>query len=135
MRPGPDLTSHNRRISKVFVRGKIPIHAGISLARSGYTGSIMERDARTRPRTDAGDRPDHLPRVSDALKGGVAVSIVTWSGNQLRGTVSDRDHAGLLLDVDEDAAGSAGYVFVPWSSIEQVMVPEIAPRRVKSLQS
>ena len=62
----------------------------------------------------------------------MAVSITTWGGKQLRGAISDRDPAGILLDADE---GSEGYVFVPWSSVEQVEIPEVAHRRVKFLQS
>ena len=60
--------------------------------------------------------------------------ITTWSGRQLRGTVSDRDGAGLLLDLDNGADGQDGYAFLPWSSVEQVDIPEVAHRRVKFLQ-
>jgi len=80
---------------------------------------------------DAEDRRDHPTRVADALKSGVAVSVTTWGGRQIRGTVSDRDPAGLLLEVDE---GAEGYAFLPWSSVEQVDIPEVAHRRVKFLQ-
>ena len=78
---------------------------------------------------------DHRPRVSDALRSGVTISITTWGGKQLRGQVSDRDQAGILLDMDEESDGTAAYIFVPWSSVEQVEIPEIAHRRVKFLQS
>lgn len=94
----------------------------------------MHRDTETRARADAGDRRDHPPKVADALKSGVAVSVTTWSGRQLRGTVSDRDQAGLLLELDEGADGPESYVFLPWSSVEQVDIPEVAHRRVKFLQ-
>ncbi len=94
----------------------------------------MHRDTETGARADAEDRRDHPPRVADALKSGVTVSITTWSGRQLRGTVSDRDGAGVLLDLDEGTVGQEGYAFLPWSSVEQVDIPELAHRRVKFLQ-
>ena len=64
------------------------------------------------------------------MKSGVAVTVTTWGGHQIRGTVSDREPAGLLLEVD---GGTEGYVFLPWSSVEQVDIPEVAHRRVKFL--
>ncbi len=91
----------------------------------------MHRDADTEARVEAGERLDHPPKVADALKSGVAVSVSTWSGRQLQGTVSDRDEAGLLLDLED---GSEGYAFLPWSSVERVDIPEVAHRRVKFLQ-
>lgn len=94
----------------------------------------MHRDTETGARADAEDRRDHPPRIADALKSGVTVSITTWSGRQLRGTVSDRDGAGVLLDLDEGTVGQEGYAFLPWSSVEQVDIPEVAHRRVKFLQ-
>ena len=92
----------------------------------------MNQDTETKPRADTG--VDHQPRVSDALKSGMAVSISTWSGRELRGVISDRDQAGLLLDLGGDGDGPDGYTFVPWSSVEQVDIPEVAHRRVKFLQ-
>lgn len=70
------------------------------------------------------------PRVADALKKGSSVSVTTWSGHKMVGTVSDRDPAGLLLQVEE---GGNGYSFLPWSSVEQVDIPEVSPRQVKFL--
>ena len=94
----------------------------------------MDRATDTRAHdAEREDRPDHPPRVSDALKTGVAVSVTTWSGKTLGGTVSDRDQAGLLLDIG-GADGEDGYAFLPWSSVEQVDIPEVAHRRVKVLQ-
>jgi hypothetical protein len=75
------------------------------------------------------------PKVSDALKKGVVVSITTWSGREITGVVCDREQAGLLLDVREPDADSEGYSFLPWSSIEQVKIRDVAQRRVKFLQS
>ena len=74
------------------------------------------------------------PKVSDALKKGMIVSISTWSGLEITGIVCDRDQAGLLLDMQEPEAESEGYSFLPWSSIEQVKIREVAQRRVKFLQ-
>ena len=53
------------------------------------------------------------PRVSDALKKGVFVSVTTWGGRELAGLVCDREHSGLILDVRESAADADGYVFLP----------------------
>jgi hypothetical protein len=74
------------------------------------------------------------PKVADALKKGVIVSISTWSSLEITGIVCDRDQAGLLLDLREPDAESEGYSFLPWSSIEQVKIREVAQRRVKFLQ-
>jgi hypothetical protein len=71
------------------------------------------------------------PKVSDALKKGTGVSVATWSGREITGVVCDREEAGLLLEIREP--DSDGYSFLPWSSIEQVKVGEIAQRRVKFL--
>ncbi|HEX2182681.1 MAG TPA: hypothetical protein VHH10_10380 [Rubrobacteraceae bacterium] len=71
------------------------------------------------------------PKVSDALKKGTGVSVATWSGREITGVVCDREEAGLLLEIREP--DSDGYSFLPWSSIEQVRVREIAQRRVKFL--
>ena len=73
------------------------------------------------------------PKVSDALKKGMAVSVATWSGQKITGTVCDREQAGLLLEVREPGTDSEVYSFLPWSSIEQVKIREVAQRRVKYL--
>jgi hypothetical protein len=74
---------------------------------------------------------EKAPKVSDALKKGVYVSIVTWGGRILTGTICDREHTGLLLDTSEAADGSDGFVFLPWSSVEQVNIGSVSPRRVQ----
>ena len=75
------------------------------------------------------------PKVSDALKKGIVVSVATWSGREITGVVCDREQAGLLLDVREPDAESEGYSFLPWSSIEQIRIREVTQRRVKFLPS
>ena len=94
----------------------------------------MHRDAEREAKAEAGERPDQPPKVADALKSGVAVSVTSWSGRQLQGTISDRDEAGLLLDLEDGVEGREGYAFLPWSSVERVDIPEVAHRRVKFLQ-
>ncbi len=84
--------------------------------------------------TDSQVWPEQVPRVSGALKKGAFVSTVTWGGPELAGTICDREQTGLLLDVGE-RDDPAGYVFVPWSSIEQVNIGAVTPRRVKALPS
>jgi hypothetical protein len=75
------------------------------------------------------------PKVSDALKKGIVVTVATWSGREITGVVCDREQAGLLLDVREPDAESEGYSFLPWSSIEQIRIQEVTQRRVKFLPS
>ncbi len=73
------------------------------------------------------------PKVSDALKKGASISVTTWGGRELAGVICDREQTGLLLDIGAPDVNSAGYVFLPWSSIEQVKIREVAQRRVKYL--
>lgn len=82
---------------------------------------------------------NQAPKVSDALRKGVAVTITTWGGREVKGLVCDREQVGILLDLRlpgpaEDEEGQpAGYVFLPWSSVEQVEIQEVPHRRVKFL--
>ncbi len=78
---------------------------------------------------------NQAPKVVDALKRGSPVSVVTWGGRELSGTICDREQTGLLLDVRAPDDSADGYVFLPWSSIEQVVIREVSPRRVKVLPS
>ena len=84
---------------------------------------------------DAQESLSQAPKVSDALKKGISVSVSTWGGREIAGLVCDREQSGLLLDVRQANGNSAGYVFLPWSSIEQVAIDEVVQRRVKFLQS
>jgi hypothetical protein len=93
-----------------------------------------DRDGERRSGVVSQDWLAQAPKVSDALKKGMIVSISTWSSLEITGIVCDRDQAGLLLDVREPEAESEGYSFLPWSSIEQVKIREVAQRRVKFLQ-
>lgn len=47
------------------------------------------------------------------------------------GMVSDRDAAGLLLDLRGDETDALGYTFLPRFSVEQVDIPEVAHRQVE----
>ncbi len=84
---------------------------------------------------DAQESLSQAPKVSDALKKGISVTVTTWGGREIAGLVCDREQSGLLLDVRQANGNSAGYVFLPWSSIEQVAIDEVVQRRVKFLQS
>ena len=99
------------------------------------TVGMVDQDGERISRVDSQEWLARAPKVSDALKKGIFVSIVTWSGREVVGLVCDREHSGLLLDVREPDADSDGYVFLPWSSIEQVKIRDVAQRRVKFLQS
>ena len=78
---------------------------------------------------------DQAPKVSDALRKGVSVTVTTWGGRAVSGLVCDRDPAGVLLEARENGGSDSGYVFLPWSSVEQVEISQLTPRRVKFLQS
>ncbi|MGH3145005.1 MAG: hypothetical protein ACRDTR_04300 [Rubrobacter sp.] len=80
-------------------------------------------------------RTNQSPKVADALKRGSPVSVTTWGGRELSGTICDREQTGLLLEVREADDRVDGYVFLPWSSIEQVAIREVLQRRVKFLPS
>ncbi len=84
---------------------------------------------------DTQTRPEQAPKVYDALRKGVFVSVDTWGGRDLTGTICDREQTGLLLDISEHEDDSDGYVFLPWSSIEQVNIGALTPRRVKVIPS
>jgi hypothetical protein len=98
-------------------------------------GEMVDQNAHNEPTVGLEEWLSQAPRVSDALKKGVFVSVTTWGGRELVGLVCDREHSGLLLDVREPETEADGYVFLPWSSVEQVKVREVAQRRVKFLQS
>ena len=96
---------------------------------------MVDHNAHNKPNAGPEEWLSRAPRVSDALKKGVFVSVTTWGGRDLAGLVCDREHSGLLLDVREPETEADGYVFLHWSSVEQVKVREVAQRRVKFLQS
>ncbi len=95
----------------------------------------MSEDTTETTHADAVERLEQMPRLSDALKRGIPVSVGTWSGRKVLGRVCDRDQAGILLALDGSENGGGGYAFLPWSSVEQVDIPEVAHRRVKFLPS
>lgn len=76
---------------------------------------------------------DRAPRVVDALKRGSSVSITTWGGREVSGSICDREQTGLLLDVRTAEGSAGGYLFLPWTSIEQVVIKEVSQRQVKFL--
>jgi len=96
---------------------------------------MVDQDATRKPNVDSAEWLVQAPKVSDALKKGIFVSVTTWGGRDIVGLVCDWEQTGLLLDVRQPDADSAGYVFLPWSSIEQVAIREVMQRRVKFLQS
>ncbi len=94
-------------------------------------GKMVDRAGTDDVGTETQTRLEQAPRVYDALRKGVFVSVDTWGGRDLTGTICDREQAGLLLDISEHEDDSDGYVFLPWSSIEQVNIGVLTPRRVK----
>jgi hypothetical protein len=94
---------------------------------------MAEDDTNRRAGMDTQEWLARAPRVADALKKGAPVAISMWSGREISGLVCDREQNGLLVDVRDADGDSAGYVFLPWSSIEQVAIQSVAHRRVKFL--
>ena len=94
---------------------------------------MVDQEITRRPPLDPQEWLAQTPKISDALKKGTSLSAVTWSGRELTGLVCDREQSGLVLDVREPDADSAGYIFLPWTSIAQVKLQEVAQRRVKFL--
>ncbi len=74
------------------------------------------------------------PRVADAFKSGVTVSVTSWSGRQLQDTVSEGDRAGLLIDSDYRGDGRQDCTVLPWSSVERLGSAAVAHRRVEFLR-
>ena len=62
------------------------------------------------------------PKIPEALGRGSFVAVSARVGNDLSGYVSDRDGAGLLLDVRDPSGDPSGYEFLPWSSMERVRI-------------
>lgn len=96
-------------------------------------GNMVDQGGTPEVKTESQAWLEQAPKVSDALKKGVFVSIVTWGGREVTGVICDREQTGLLLDISVAADGSDGYVFLPWSSVEQVNIRSVSPRRVKVL--
>ncbi len=94
-------------------------------------GKMVDRAGTDHVGTEAQTRLEQAPKVYDALRKGVLVSVDTWGGRDLTGTICDREQTGSLLDVSEPEDDSDGYVFLPWSSIEQVNIGAFTPRRVE----
>jgi hypothetical protein len=95
---------------------------------------MSEEGAVAKPNGTDWDRSYQVPKVSDALRNGARILVTTWGGRELSGLVCDREPGGLLLDVSEADAESGEYVFLPWSSIEQVVIRGLTQRQVKFLQ-
>lgn len=73
------------------------------------------------------------PKVADVFRRGARVEVRTWGGKELAGVVCDREADGLLLDLRHDGAAHGEYVFLPWTSVEQVAAVGITERPVKFL--
>jgi hypothetical protein len=100
---------------------------------------MADHDARGNPLEGSPEWHGQAPKVSDALRKGSPVKVTTWGGREVSGLVCDREPEGVLLALratSRDEAGeqrSEGYVFFPWTSLEQVEIREVAQRRVKFL--
>ena len=85
------------------------------------------------PNAGRGHDPPQPPKVADVFRRGARVDVRTWAGKELSGVVCDREPDGLLLDLRQDGTSRGEYVFLPWSSVEQVAAVGVTARPVKSL--
>lgn len=85
------------------------------------------------PDASRGYDSTQLPKVADVFRRGARVEVRTWAGQELSGTVCDREPDGLLLDLRREDSTRGEYVFLPWTSIEQVHAVGITERPVKFL--
>ena len=74
---------------------------------------MVDQNAHNRPNVGPEEWLSQAPKVSDALKKGVFVSVTTWGGRELAGLVCDREHSGLLLDVREPTRTPTGTCSCP----------------------
>ncbi len=72
----------------------------------------------------SGGMREGAPEIPEFLGRGSFVTVSARIGNDLAGYVCDRDGSGLLLDVRDASGDSTGYEFLPWFSIERVVVEE-----------
>ncbi len=62
------------------------------------------------------------PEIGDFFQRGSFVVVSARTGNDLQGYVGGADERGLLLDVRDPSGDPGDYEFLPWSSIERVIV-------------
>ncbi len=62
------------------------------------------------------------PDLSRYFERGAFVAVSARIGNDVTGYVCDRDGNGLLLDVRDASGDPSGYEYLPWSSIERVVL-------------
>ena len=62
------------------------------------------------------------PGIAQFLARGSFVSVSARTGNDATGFVCDADGTGLLLDARDPSGDPIGYEFIPWSSIERLIV-------------
>jgi hypothetical protein len=62
------------------------------------------------------------PGVAEALGRGSSVSVFSRSGNDVTGYVCDYDGTGILVDTRDPSGDPGGYEFLPWTSVERVVV-------------
>ena len=64
----------------------------------------------------------NAPQVDGFFQRGSFVVVSARTGNDLRGYVCGADERGLLIDVRDPSGDPGDYEFLPWSSIERVIV-------------
>lgn len=74
-------------------------------------------------REKAGGRlREQAPGISGALERGVYVSVSSKVGTDVEGFICDRDESGLLVDTRDPSGDPGDYEFLPWASIERVVI-------------
>ena len=64
----------------------------------------------------------NAPELGGFFERGSLVSVSARTGNDLQGYVCGTDERGLLLDVRDPSGDPGDYEFLPWSSIERVII-------------
>ncbi len=62
------------------------------------------------------------PGIAEFLARGSSVFVSARTGNDVAGFVCGADGRGLLLDARDASGDPTGYEFLPWSSIERLVV-------------
>lgn len=71
---------------------------------------------------EGGALREQAPGISGALERGAYVSVSSKVGTDVEGYICDRDEAGLLLDVRDPSGDPGDYEFLPWASVERVVI-------------
>ena len=70
----------------------------------------------------SGGMREGAPGIAEFLARGSFVTVSARTGNDVVGFVCDADASGLLLDARDASGDATGYEYLPWSSVERLVV-------------